>query len=188
MSTEVFNKSIDFTLQFEGGFVNDPSDPGGATNLGWTLGTAQGTQDLDIFDVDHDGDIDLTDIKKMGEDTAEKGYYKYFWEPLRCDMMPAKVAFLVNDMGINHGIKRAQILLIRAINKVSSNSFSESGEIDHKILHTIETLDLDSLLEEMLQVRIDFYNAIVSRRPESKKFIKGWMARVAKCKQALDTF
>ena len=51
----------------EGGFVNDPDDPGGATNLGVTLATARRLG----LDKDGDGDVDVADVKRLTPADAE---------------------------------------------------------------------------------------------------------------------
>ena len=51
-------KLAPFILKWEGGFVNDPDDLGGATNMGVTIGTWKSCG----YDKDGDGDIDVDDL------------------------------------------------------------------------------------------------------------------------------
>lgn len=179
---ENFEKSIEFSLQYEGGYVDDPDDPGGATKFGWTLTTAQGTHDFDIFDIDHDGDIDINDIKNMTEDEAKNAYYKYFWLKNSCDKLPGKIGFLLMDMCINHGSKRGIILLERGL------GLNEDGHMSDEIIEECNNSDLDSLVQKLVNIRIQFYNAIVAKRPASRKFLKGWIRRANSTKDACNSF
>ena len=58
------NQLAPFILKWEGGFVNDPADLGGATNMGVTIGTWKSCG----YDKDGDGDIDVDDLRLLTRD------------------------------------------------------------------------------------------------------------------------
>ena len=71
----------------EGGFVNDPSDPGGATNWGVTIGTMKRLG----IDVNHDGRVDITDVKVLPRAQAIAIYVKTYFTDAGLDRLPAQL-------------------------------------------------------------------------------------------------
>ena len=76
-----------FILKWEGGFVDHPNDPGGATNMGVTLKTwkSQG------YDKDGDGDIDVIDLKKITKQDAIKMLKNNYWSRWFADQIDSQV-------------------------------------------------------------------------------------------------
>ena len=104
---DLFDTCLAFTLREEGGYVDDPADPGGATNMGITLATYREWSDDPAF-----GPIRVED---MTERTARAIYRSLYWNPLRADALPIGVDLSVFDMGVNAGIWRSAHLLQRAL-------------------------------------------------------------------------
>jgi lysozyme family protein len=90
-------------LREEGGYVDDPADPGGATNMGITLATYR-----EWSDDPHLGDLQ---VNEMTPKTARAIYRSLYWSPLRADALPPGVDLSVFDMGVNAGIWRSTRLL-----------------------------------------------------------------------------
>lgn len=86
--------SVGFVLQMEGGYVNDPNDPGGETNYGISKRSYPNL-----------------DIKNLTVDQAKEIYYKDFWLPARCDKLSAPLALVVLDAAVNMGLGAAASLL-----------------------------------------------------------------------------
>jgi lysozyme family protein len=61
----MFNELVKTILKFEGGYVDHPSDPGGATNFGISLRFMLLTKDVELFDMNKDGKIDKEDVKLL---------------------------------------------------------------------------------------------------------------------------
>lgn len=102
-----FQRALSAVLAHEGGYVNHPKDPGGATNLGVTLGTARRLG----IDVDGDGDTDVVDIKLLKPTDAAKVYKAEYWDKLRGGELPSGVDYAVFDFAVNSGVSRAAIYL-----------------------------------------------------------------------------
>lgn len=186
--SEVFEKALGFTLQYEGNsYTDDPDDLGGATKYGITLGFAKGTGDLQLFDVDGDGDIDKIDIKNLTPEVAHDAYKEFFWDALNLDNFNPKIAFLLFDMSVNHGKKNAIKMLQMAINKCGQD-IDVDGGIGNQTLTALNECDPDEVAEQLLDVRKDFYYKITQKRPQNKKFLKGWLSRASLCEEAIKEF
>lgn len=156
-------------LKWEGGYVNDIDDPGGATNKGVTMKTwkAHGT------DKNNDGTIDVQDLKSINNDDVINVILRpSYWNPCKGDDIKSqKVANILVDWYYNsgtHGIKRAQKVL----------GVKPDGLIGPKTLAKINALDPDVLFEQLFIARKQHYIDIAEHNPRMKKFLKGWMNRL----------
>jgi lysozyme family protein len=99
-----FARSLPVVLRWEGGFVDHPRDPGGATNLGVTLKTAQAHR----LDLDGDGDTDVADLRRLTAKEAAPVYRAAYWLAAGCDRLPAGLDLMVFDAAVNQGPSRAR--------------------------------------------------------------------------------
>lgn len=83
----------------EGGYVDHPRDPGGATNMGITIHTMKALE----LDLDNDGDIDREDVKLVTKDIASDIYEKRYWVPVEGDKAPSGLDAVFLDAAINSG-------------------------------------------------------------------------------------
>src|SRR6516162_3566084 len=113
-----FGICIAFTLRQEGGYVDDPADPGGATNMGITLATYR-----EWSDDPHLGDLQ---VKDMTLKTASAIYRSRYWNPVQADALAPGVDFTVFDMGVNAGIWRSA----RPITASARVHWRGSGRLD----------------------------------------------------------
>ena len=93
-----FPVALKLTLKYEGGFVNNPHDPGGATNMGITIATLShelGRQ------------ATVNDVRNMSKDTASEIYRKKYWLTIGGDFLPSGVDILAFDIAVNSGPGRA---------------------------------------------------------------------------------
>lgn len=90
----------------EGGFVNDPDDPGGATKYGVTIGTLRHLG----RDLDGDGDIDVADIHRLTKDEARDIFVRHYFERPGIDGLPELLHDTVFDMYVNAGRNAVKIL------------------------------------------------------------------------------
>lgn len=103
-----FEKALAFTLKWEGGYVNDPSDPGGETNFGIT----KRAWDEYRMAFPH-LPVSVKDIPKS---EVEKFYFRKYWLPAKCDELPAPLDMVHFDACVNvgkpeDGFKRANSFL-----------------------------------------------------------------------------
>jgi len=97
-------QALNFTLRWEGGYVNDPSDPGGKTKYGIS-DRRDGKIDGNA-DIDGDGTGDVS-IEMISLDQATEIYRRYYWEPAGCSGLELPLAVCVFDTAVNMGVSRA---------------------------------------------------------------------------------
>ncbi len=97
-----FETCITVVLKWEGGFVDNPHDPGGATNMGITIGTLRSY-------LRHP--VTSQDVRNLGISTAKAIYQEYYWDTIKGDELPAGLDLVVLDTAVNCGPVRAIQLL-----------------------------------------------------------------------------
>ena len=181
---ENFDKALKKVLVYEGGFVNHPSDKGGSTNKGITIGTLQRfNKEFDYGDFDQDGDIDIDDVKLMDTPGEVAPIYKrYFWDVLHLDSYPSKIDFLMFDFSVNSGPGNAAKILQRSL------KVNDDGIIGSITMSNMMKTDQVFLSELMLAERKKFYDKLVARQPDQLAFYNGWMNRLNKLKKDVEDF
>lgn len=99
-----FNDCLNRLLKDEGGYTNDPRDPGGPTNFGITL------KDYRLY-INSKGSAE--DVKNMTVDQAKAIYKAKYWDALDCDNLSSGVDYSVFDYGVNSGIGRSKKVLAK---------------------------------------------------------------------------
>ena len=151
-----FDNAFDLLIGNEGGYVNNPKDPGGETNWGITRAVA--------VDNGYAGSM-----KSMPKETAKQIYKKMYWDELQCDQLGFVVAFQLFDAGVNHGNSQAVKFLQRAL------SVADDGVIGAKTIAATNSLDDLQIVMLFNAERIEFYAALKT----FSTFGKGWVRRVA---------
>lgn len=172
-----FEKAVQKTLSLEGGYVNDPADPGGATKYGITEATARAHG--------YTGDMRELPLEK-----AKEIYKKSYWDVARLDEFPSQLlAENVFDCNVNCGARVGGRLLQEALNLLNTDPVGRQmypeiyvdGVIGPNTLATLQKAlqcrrDMESLIIVLFNcLRADRYVNIVRARPKSKKFLIGWL-------------
>jgi lysozyme family protein len=152
---EIFNDCIEIILKNEGGYVEHPLDPGGATNMGITH-----------------RNYPNEDIKNLTKEKAIHLYYRDYWTPMGLEqLLNRDLVLAVFDMGVNSGIRNAIKILQRLV------GVTDDGFIGTKTLMAIDTYKGD-IVSEYNERRKLFYTNLAKRRPELGVFLTGWLNRV----------
>lgn len=147
-----FNQAFDKLIAHEGGYVNDPADPGGETRYGISK---RSYPDIDI--------------KKLTLDMARQIYLRDFWLRGGMDKFDGNLAFQVFDFAVNSGIETA----LRKLQIAAG--VADDGHIGPVSLSAIMAIKPEVLILRFLAERLDFMRKL-SVWPN---FSKGWAARIA---------
>ena len=176
-----FDEAVKNILVIEGGFVDNPNDPGGATNHGISLRFLQTIKDYELGDIDNDGDIDYFDVAEMKVVEAKALYKKYWWDKYKYEDIPDQaVANKIFDMSVNMGARQAHRLLQRAIN----STLGQIALVDDGFLGPMTSKGLQVALQQPLALLVGlrahqagFYRFLVAQDSKYEEFLKGWLNR-----------
>jgi len=158
-----FDKAIPTILKHEGGYVNDPKDPGGETNFG-----------ISKRQYPH------LDIKALTEDGVVIIYHRDYWLPIYDALYNQALATKVFDLAVNMGHKAAHRLLQKSLRKFKSDleeRIKIDGILGPKTLRATNIVAQTLLLRELrIQAAVYYVNLIV-RKPGLVRFAYNWMRR-----------
>lgn len=172
--SKYFNEFIKIVLNFEGGYVDHPSDPGGATNYGISLRFMRLTEDLKLFDINRDGIIDKEDVKLLTKSIAIEAYKKYFWDFYNLDKYKPRVSLILFDMYVNHRPIDVNKMLQKSLNRIGHN-LKVDGVVGPMTRKAVNSSNSDELSEKLLIEREDFYHNLVKNNPSQVVFLNGWL-------------
>ncbi|WP_238512707.1 glycoside hydrolase family 108 protein [Pandoraea apista] len=151
-SANAFDIAFDRLMGNEGGYVNNPADPGGETNWGIAK---RSYPDIDI--------------KSLTRAQAKEIYRRDFWLRGQMDKFDGAIAFQAFDIAVNSGIETAVRMLQRAAD------VADDGHIGPVTMAAIKAKTVTDMLMLLNAERLDFYRKL-STFPT---FGKGWVGRVA---------
>lgn len=170
---------LDWIHSVEGGFVNDPTDRGGVTNMGITWRTLEQAYQMRI--------VDYTDVRQLNYEDAAKIYQVMYYNASKANLMDEPLDIVHFDAAVNHGPGNAARFLQITINDLANAKvLNVDGGIGPKTLQaldvTLDQFDLEPVINTYLLHRLFFYLTIINNDRNQLKFIRGWMNRVAKLK------
>ena len=151
-TSAIFDKSLDFVLEVEGGYVNDQYDPGGETKFGISQKA-----------------YPHLDIKNITLEDAKAIYYRDYWlnsGAQVADISP-ELAFILFDAAVNMGTGTSVRLLQRALR------VREDGVIGPNTRKALETANLDDTLEWTVVNRLLRYSELETW----PRYRRGWLKR-----------
>ncbi|MDR1879418.1 MAG: peptidoglycan domain protein [Tannerellaceae bacterium] len=179
---------LPYILRWEGGFVNDPADAGGATNKGVTISTWRQAG----YDKDGDGDIDAADLRLLTtQDVCDRVLKPHYWDKWKADLIRSqKVANILVDWLWCSG--KQGILIPQRLLGVQAD-----GIVGDKTLSAVNAADPDRLFDAIFRARVGFLNEITQNsvlkyeqkigrkasesellKHTNKRFINGWLNRL----------
>ena len=165
----------------EGGFVDDPDDPGGATKHGVTIGTLRRLG----LDLTGDGAIDVSDVRALSRADAERIFLREYYERPGIDRLPATLRASVFDMYVNAGANAVKIL--QRLLRQMGHDVAVDGVIGPQTVGAAEAAAGAAprhLADAYGIARRNYYFRLADLRPASRKYARtrrggkgGWIRR-----------
>ena len=164
-SSARFDACMPFIFKAEGGYSDNPADPGGPTNFGVTLATLKA----------YEGNPNLTAdaVKALTPEMAKEIYRTAYWNRMQCGALPAGLDLEVFDFGVNSGPAESVKTLQRIV------GVTQDGSIGPITLAAVGQFNVGDLIARFAQARLVFYQGL--NMPE---FEQGWATRVAQIQTA----
>ena len=150
-----FDDIIEVVLHHEGGYVNDPDDPGGETKYG-------------VAKRSHP-DVDIANLTKEG---AKEIYKEHYWDRNKVESLSEDLRHIYFDMCVNQGRGRAVKIMQRAANAKGADLVVDGG-MGPKTIAAMDGVELD----RVRAYRVKYYADLVTRKPDLEKFYFGWFRR-----------
>ena len=151
-----FNQIIEKVLNHEGGYVDDPNDPGGETNFGISKRA-----------------YPSVDIKNLTKQGAKDIYKKDYWIKTKVESIPERLRYIYFDMCVNMGMRRAVKTLQNAANNKNAYKIDIDGMLGPATMKALSNIEN----ERVRSYRVMYYADLINRKPDLEKFWFGWYRR-----------
>jgi lysozyme family protein len=145
-----FDRAIPLVLRFEGGYVNDPRDPGGETNYGISKRAYPNL-----------------DIRNLTVAQASAIYRRDYWTPLRCDDLPWPLSLAVFDAAVNQGTQPAAVMLQRVL------GVAQDGRLGPVTLRAAARAGPDACANYLAERAMRYFGT-----RNFDRFGRGWLRRI----------
>jgi len=162
-----FLAAMQHVLEAEGGWSDNPKDPGGATYVGITLKLLRAWRNNPA--------TTKADLRAIDPMEVAEIYHTLFWRNVKGDEMPAGVSLLLFDAAVNSGVKNAGLALQRAINRYAPFEIREDGVLGPKTLSAVTALEPMQLAQEFGSRRMFYYGLLIKL---FQTFGLGWSRRL----------
>ena len=159
-----FELSLQLVLKSEGGYVNNPKDPGGETMMGVTKNAWSTWLKKPIAD---------GEMAKLTVEDIKPFYKALYWDKSYCNELPSGIDYMAFDASVNMGVGQSIRILQRSLGCVSD------GVIGHNTMDAIHAADVVTLIDKYSAQKEQFYRSLAN----FPIFGKGWLARVEQVKQ-----
>ena len=165
----------------EGGYVNDPDDPGGATNFGVTIHTMRRLG----MDLDGDGQVTPEDVRRLSRDQARAIFVRHYFEAPGIGRLPEALQASVFDMYVNAGANAVR-LLQRLLNRMGHSLSVDGiiGPLTAAAAAAVARAAPDYIADAYGIERRNYYYRVADARPASRKYARrrdggkgGWITR-----------
>lgn len=165
---QTFPTALSKVLVYEGGYVNNPRDPGGATNKGITQSTYNAWRKT----IGHP----IQSVRKITSDEVAAIYKNSYWAAIKGDNLPVGIDMALFDFAVNSGVSRAiktiqHLVGVTADGKMGPHTLKAIA--DHQFM----------LTDKLCDARLRFLQSLHTW----STFGKGWSSRVAKVRATAKT-
>ena len=160
-----FEQCLALVLKEEGGFVNNPKDPGGMTNLGVTK---------KVWEAYVGHPVDESAMRALGPQDVAPLYKKQYWDKISGDSLPFGVDYATFDMAVNSGVTRAAKTLQQVL------GVAQDGQVGEATINACEAANPREIATAVCEKRLAFLQSL----PTYGTFGRGWSNRVASVEKA----
>jgi len=160
-----FEQCLALVLKEEGGYVNDPRDPGGRTNHGVTQKTWESYVGHPVTEMDM-MNLTIQDVAPL--------YKEQYWDKINGDSLPLGIDYATFDMAVNSGVGRAAKTLQQVL------GVGADGQIGQATINACEAANAREVATGVCEARLAFLQSL----PTYGTFGKGWSNRVAAVEKA----
>lgn len=171
------DQMIDAILRREGGFVDHPADRGGPTHYGITQKTLSRVLGRAAS---------RSEVERLDPEMARDIYRREYYLGPGIDGLPAPIQPFVFDCAVNHGPRRAIRFVQNVCNDAGFGPLDVDGVMGPRTRTTAGQAQQamgETLLEALIEERLNFYDQIVANDPGQEVFLRGWRNRVAEFQQ-----
>lgn len=162
-----FQTALAHIFAHEGGYVDHPHDPGGATKFGITRATL-----ARFRGVKPTAKLPKSALRRLRRSEAAQIYYRYYWAPIWANRLPAGIAFCLFDFAVNSGPHRA-VKMLQSI--VQAPQDGRMGQVTFAAIKTfVATHNEIKLIDKLCAARLQF----LKRLRHYPTFGRGWRRRV----------
>lgn len=166
----LFEQALPHILKYEGGYANNPNDPGGATMKGITQR---------VYDAwRRRRGLAARPVRQIEDSEVAAIYRENYWDEVRCDELPAFLRLPVFDCGVNCGTGTAVRLLQEAAGTEAD------GKLGPATLAAVNAAQSFALLETFLWLRARYYARITAKNHKLEEFLAGWLFRLIAVRNA----
>lgn len=155
--SERFQQCVDRVLEHEGGYVNDPSDPGGETKFGISKRA-----------------FPLVDIIALTRADAIRLYYEHYWQRIKGDQIISnELALQIFDMAVNAG----PVVACKLVQEIVGTK--QDGIIGAFTLAAMDRYpSVAGMIERYKFLRLKFYAVLIHKNPPLHRYLMGWINRI----------
>lgn len=164
-----FDRSLKWTLNWEGGYSNDPDDPGGATMRGVTQRV------YDAYQLST-GRVKAA-VRDIAMPTVAKLYEIRYWNPCKAGAFQYPLAQAMFDTAVNFGVGRALQFFNQATGAGSQKKADAKSMAKIRFIASSPSNIQLIIAVKICDLRIAYRHARVKKAPRSVKFLKGWLRR-----------
>ena len=154
-----WDKSFDMVIIHEGGYVDNPKDPGGATNWGCTKA---------VWEKYVGHEVTKDDIKALTKEDVKPLYKRNYWDALHGDAIPSGLDYCLFDAAINSGVGRSSKWIQEIV------GVTADGAIGNNTVAAITQINPVTAINEFCDKRQAFLESLKT----FATFGKGWTQRV----------
>jgi peptidoglycan hydrolase-like protein with peptidoglycan-binding domain len=160
---DIFSEALRFSLRWEGGYVDHPSDPGGETNKGVTISTYNAYR--------RRKGVTSQSVRYITDAEVHEIYREMYWKSSQCDLKVRPLAIVHFDTAVNFGVGGSTLFLQEVLGVTADGAYGPGTRAALARANNAQTA------KRYCQARIDYRYRRVNQNPSQRVFLAGWLNR-----------